>query len=588
MERMAAQSRIGIVLLLILLLASIPLHAKKKFEEIAHYYLDILNYEEAVFYYRQALERNPKKKNIKDKLGYAYFKMGRIEEAIKTLREEMIRYPSNLDGLILLCLVYAHQGNEAEVKRMGERYHRAFQMVLQREKKKLSRKYRLTEDTLRVLAAVMRQRNPNLGLPYFLLGLYAKEEGDVEEAEDNFIRAHEAGYDPVECYIQFIDIPLEQNNWQEAVLISRDAQRAFGENDKLYVLRGYAQFHDGQVNEAVFCFKKALEYKPFSEEALKNLALVHLKKDRRDLALPLLDRYLKLIPVDYEIAFLKERLELNMPDISATGEQVLTKKLADDILINYVYVFQTEVQTITDDVNYKAIALLRSGQHDLAIGYLRGFLEIYDRSPVLNYNLAQFLSMKNEWREALPYAWKAAELKTNFKEAIDLVGSIFLKLGDFENSISSFQKVIAIDPQDAIGHYNLGCAYSADEQFRAAEDSWRLALRLDSSASEEEEKSSSAGLLSETVVVEVREVSFNCHMALGELLAKQDRDQEALMQYQAARVLEPRNADVYFEIGKHYLKMELPEKAKESFETYLSLGGKKGEEVNRILESIKK
>jgi protein O-GlcNAc transferase len=196
--------------------------------------------------------------------------------------------------------------------------------------------------------------------------------------------------------------------------------------------------------------------------------------------------------------------------------------------------------------------------------------------------------MKNEWRKALPYAWKAVELKKSFKEAIDLVGSIFLKMEDYENSIRSFQKVIAIDPKDAIGFYNLGCAYSADKQFQAAEDSWRRALRLDSSFAEKEEKPSPTGLLTETIVVETRQVSFNCHLALGEMLANQDRIQEAMMQYQAARVLETRNADVYFEIGKLYLKMENPEKAKESFEAYLSLGGEKEEEANRILESIKK
>ncbi|MGD2245071.1 MAG: tetratricopeptide repeat protein [Candidatus Aminicenantes bacterium] len=579
---------IAILVLFIFFGLSSPLFSKKEYEQIAHYYLDIMNYEEAVFYYKQALAESPRKKNIKDKLGYAYFKLGRYEDAIKVLREEMIKYPSNLNALILLCLIHYQQGDEEEATKFCERFHRAFQMVLQKEKKKLARKYRLTETNLRILSERLRQTNPNLGLPYFILGMYNKRKDRMAKALSDLERALEAGYDPVKCYAQIIDASLRQQDWQRAIILSRDAQRAVGEKYELYFLRGYALYQNGQYDDAVFCFKKALELRPYAEEVIRNLALLFHYRGEYDEALPLFKRFLKLVPYDYDIKFMLERLEKKTPEFKTEKKSALTKKVAEETKLKFCYVFQTDVQTITDDINYKAIALLRSGQRELATGFMHNFLEIYDRSPGLNYNLAQFYSMKDNPGKALEYVWRAVELKPDFKEAHDLVGSIFLELEDYQNSISSYKKVIAIDPEDAVGHYNLGCAYSALRDYPKAEEAWKKALKLDTAPSEEKKEENSSDQLSVSVVVEARRVSFNCRRALGEMYANHGHHKEALMQYLAAQELEPRNANPYYEIGKLYLKLNYPQKATEYFEEYLYLGGKRVKEIQKILEDIKK
>jgi len=50
-------------------------------------------------------------------------------------------------------------------------------------------------------------------------------------------------------------------------------------------------------------------------------------------------------------------------------------------------------------------------------------------------------------------------LNPQLRDAQFSIGTIYLRLGDYDRAIAAFQEVVRIDPQYAPAHYNLGSIY---------------------------------------------------------------------------------------------------------------------------------
>jgi tetratricopeptide (TPR) repeat protein len=232
---------------------------------------------------------------------------------------------------------------------------------------------------------------------------------------------------------------------------------------------------------------------------------------------------------------------------------------------------------------------LRLGLIDESAGILRSFLELNDLSPEINYNLGQIYNSKNDLGNALRYAWRATELKKDFCDAFDLCGSVFFKLEDFENSVRLYKQSVDIDPDNAMGHFNLGCAYSAAGDFERAEAHWKNAIYYEGKVkiTKETEEKKGEGLQIAVTVMK-RPVSFDAHKALGRHYLRLKLKSQALQEFLEAIELEPSDSEPYYEVGMILLEQDEREKAVEYFERYLYLGGKKVDEVKAILKKIKK
>jgi tetratricopeptide (TPR) repeat protein len=166
---------------------------------------------------------------------------------------------------------------------------------------------------------------------------------------------------------------------------------------------------------------------------------------------------------------------------------------------------------------------------------------------------------------------------------------VFYKLEDFENSVSLYRQSVDLDPEDAMGHFNLGCAYAAAGDFDSAESSWRKAIHFEIEAKltkKSEEKGKNE--LEIAVTVMKRPISFDAHKALGYLYLKQKMKTQALKEFLDAIELDPSDPEPYYEAGM-ILKEEEKERERAAgyFEKYLYLGGEKEDEVKAILKELK-
>lgn len=570
-------------------------HSKEDFLKKAQKSMDLLDYDQAIYYYEQALIENPRKPEVRPQLGFCYFRTGNYEDAARVCSDELAHYPESLHARILLTYVYFHQGESEDMITTCQNFDSSLEQYFLDEAQKVGKEYkvkrgsrwRLSKENADVLRQKILQSYSNLGLPYFILGVEHKKNLDFDKADQNIRKAILWGYDPLDCHMQLVDIELSQKNWEEAIQKSRQAHLAVGSQAEFYFLMGYSYYHMSQMDRAESCFANAYELKPYVVETLKNLGKVHLATGNFLEAERRFKQVMKISPFDYDVQLLFDRAKNKQRIPNPTQRLKLTKSLSERPPLKYEYTFETKVDFVANLINGAAMTLLKKGLLDEAIVMTESFLEVYEEAPALNYNLGHFYNMKNDLDKALKYAWIAAELQEDFKDAYDLIGNIFFKAEDFERSIKAYREVIAIDPKDAMSHYNLGCVFSASGDTDRAEESWLNAIRNEKNKRAKNRNEISEDELSFSLVVVGRRVAFKSYEALGYLYKSQKLWDKALEQFQFALKLEPNRSELHYEIGKIHLERENNSEAIKSFEKYVYFGGSKEEEVKQILDTLK-
>jgi len=556
--------------------------------------MDYMEYNQAIQYLNLILLVDPKIENVRTKLGFCYYRIREYEKAIKTLREEIFYFPENLDAFIYLSYILFKQKRYQEAERTCLAFSNRLDERIHRRLKIIYKAYGLSDENVKAFYTNLKQENPNLGLPYFILGICQKKNSDSEDAKSNYEMAKFFGYESAECNKQLIDIEICQNNLDKALAMAEYTRTNLGENGEYLFLLGYIYYQQGETEKAINAFNRSVEQKPYLIETMKNLARICYNDAAFENTAILCHRLLKITPYDYEARFLYENsIKAQSREITAYTKKVeLSKEIVNDVSLKFRYTIKKNINAIIHYINSQALTKVRLGQKDRAIQLIEKFLEINDQSPELNYNLAQIYDMNNNLQKAMKYAWRSIEIKKDYRDAYDLIGNIFFKMADYDTSIQFYRKALAINPNDAWAHYNLGCAYMAKKDFKNAEISWKSALRHEKTDREEREEKSSENKLNISIIVISRRIAFHSHRSLGLLYVKQNRTEEALNEFQLALKLEPNEPEPHYEIGKIYQKMseeneEYVAKAIFYYEKYLYLGGKKEQKARRLLESLK-
>ncbi|MCK4931030.1 MAG: tetratricopeptide repeat protein [Candidatus Aminicenantes bacterium] len=563
------------------------IYAEDITEKKAQQSMDIMSYRMAISGFEQVILKEPNRKNIRTKMAFCHFRLEENDRAIELLNEELIHFPDDPEALILLGFVHYQQENVEEALKVYHRYIPVFEELLKKKRKSVGKEYGLTKENEKVLSVKLQQENPNYGLPYFILGLEQKKNGAYDRAKNYFEQAVRAGYDPVSCYCQLIDIELEQNNWTQALVRARRAQQAAGTEAEFYFLIGYAYDGYGRIKYAISSLKKSIELKPYLVEAIKDLGIVHYNQGQFDEAKLLLERVLKLVPYDFETKFLLERVE-KRHSIKKEGQKPgLSKTIIEEIKPEFKHRIESDLDFVLDVMNRSAVSFVRLGELNSAIGLIKRFLEVNDHWPGLDYNLALVYNMKGEMLNALKYAWIAVSIKKNFRDAHDLLGNIYFKLGEYDHAIRAYKNVVSIHKTDAMGYYNLGCTYAAIGDDAKAEENWKRAIHFEVIKGQKGQDEISEDELSASLIVVGRRVVFHSRMSLGQLYVNQKKWDKALEQFQLALDLDADRSEPHYELGKIYLEKEDVVRAKTYFEKYLYLGGEKEKEVQDLLDKIK-
>ena len=120
-------------------------------------------------------------------------------------------------------------------------------------------------------------------------------------------------------------------------------------------------------------------------------------------------------------------------------------------------------------------SLLLAQDHSVSL-YQLGYKPVRQARRLVDKGIAQL--KQHRYQAGLDLFRQAVELDPRYWQAQNNFGYASLLLGKRTEAEAAFQKAVAIDPLNAIGHINVGICAIAGDNYQLAEASARKALRL--------------------------------------------------------------------------------------------------------------
>ncbi len=124
------------------------------------------------------------------------------------------------------------------------------------------------------------------------LGVFYKKVGRTDDAETEFMRAHELNRTNIEPLLNLTALYLDQNEPERAVSTSEEAVKANSRSAPAFLNLGIALYKAAMPDRAEVALKRALELAPKMASVRLMLANVYLKLHRYDSVLEQLDTYI--------------------------------------------------------------------------------------------------------------------------------------------------------------------------------------------------------------------------------------------------------------------------------------------------------
>ncbi len=220
----------------------------------------------------------------------------------------------------------------------------------------------------------------------------------------------------------------------------------------------------GKLDEAIACYRRALEFRPQYAEAHINLG--NALKGRGEL--------------DEAIACYRRALELR-PDSAAAYSNLGSRAQGPGELDEAIACCRRALELRPDFAeahNNMGIAWGDLGNSDEAIACYRRALELRPDFAEAYYNLGNVLGDRGNPDEAIACYRRALELKPDFAEAYGNLGSALKGQERRDEAITSFRRALELRPDFAEAHSNLGNAFRDQGNLDEAIACYRRALEL--------------------------------------------------------------------------------------------------------------
>lgn len=318
------------------------------------------------------------------------------------------------------------------------------------------------------------------------LGAYYSYLGKIEtkhrEKEEHFIMA-------TQYYNKASRIDMhEPSTWVgkgQLLLAKGDLEQAFaafkivldGDRDNIPALLGQAcvQFSRVRYSDSLELYKRALQVYPQCPGAVRlGIGLCRYKLGQYDKAKQAFQRVLQLDPENVEALVALGILDLHTNEAAGIRGGMEKMQRAFEI---YPYCAMA--------LNYLANHFFFTGQHFLVEQLTETALAVSNHGPTKAhsyYNLARSYQSKGDYEKAGLY-YMASVKESNKPQEFVLpyygLGQVQLKLGDFKSSLSNFEKVLEVYPENCETMKAIGYIYVQLGQTEKAQEFLKKATKID-------------------------------------------------------------------------------------------------------------
>ena len=295
---------------------------------------------------------------------------------------------------------------------------------------------------------------------------------------------------------------------------------------------GTTFLNQGDLDEAIKHFKRALQIKPDSADAFNNLGSALAKQGKLDEAIQYYERALQLKPDDVETH-------------NNLGVALANQGKLDEAIRHYERALQLDPD-YTEAHNNLGITLANQGKLDEAIQHYERVLQLKPDYPEAHNNLGIALASQGKSNQAIQHFEQALQLKPNYVEAHYNLGVALADQGKLDEAIQHYERALQLKSDYAEAHCNLGFALAGQGKLDEAIQHYERALQL---------KPDYADAL----------------INLGVALAKQGKWDEAIQHYEQALKLKPDYPEPYNNLGFALAKQGKLDEAIQHYERALQL-----------------
>ncbi len=469
----------------------------------------------------QALALDRRLAKAQKLIGDALQKMGKTDEAIGHYHEAIAIEPDFVEVYANLGTLYAQQ---KQWQSAIDCYQQALKIkpdftAIQRHLARCLKQQAMAVDT------------PKQQLEYLQQGQFFKQQGDLKAALEAYSRAAELEPRRIETYRELVEICEGLELWPQAAQYCRKILELNSFNptapadiqqpkldDYLSVARSLAKAQ--KFEQAMTYYGRAIQQQP-----------------------DLLDAYLEL------------------------GELLTKSKAGSEAIAVYL---QGLKHSDSPELYFRLGNLYKLSQQlpQAAICYQKAIR--YDpQHAVACHELGEVLSQQQKWSEAIPPYRQAIELNPDFSWSYNNLGYALIQLERWSEAITAYRKAIELNPNFPWSYYNLAEAYGKLEQWSEAVSLYQKAVELQSDLPSLQQKLGDAlyrrsqqdrqqalqhfllaiaqdpndpQVYHQALAIDRHNIDL--YLKLGDLLSQQGEGEQALVTYQMALQIQPKNSNV--------------------------------------------
>ena len=279
------------------------------------------------------------------------------------------------------------------------------------------------------------------------------------------------------------------------------------------------------------------------------------------------------------------RLIKQQPQLSdgylALGELLLKKGQIDRVVSLYLSGLKHQQHPEL----YFALGKVYHGKQQWAKAALcyQKSLQLDSQQAQVCHELGEVLTQQQQWSEAVKAYRLAIALKTDFSWTYNNLGYALIQLNKWSEAISAYLQAIKLKPDFAWSYYNLAEAYGKLGQWAKAIASYQQAAKLQPDLPQVQQKLGDAfyrrsqqdrqqalehfrlaiaqdphnpEVYHQALAIDNR--NLDLYLKLGDILANSGKPEQALITYQMAFEIQPKNTEILARISQYQGELNLP------------------------------
>ena len=257
---------------------------------------------------------------------------------------------------------------------------------------------------------------------------------------------------------------LKRNKVNEALDVAKKTNKLFANDVEGMVVLGSCLRTNGNLNESLKYFDRAIERNPNCAEAFINKGLISLTQNDKVNALNNLEKAYNLKPHIKQIWDLILNLKMEVKkyeNVISIARGMLKLSPLNEKIIAYI-----------------ALCYQNLHKYDQAVLFYKKVIEIKPDDLEAWLNLGSALKSQGKLDEAVMAYNNALAIKPSYAEAFNNIGVTLQDQGKLDEAIEAYSSSLAVKPDYADAYYNMGNALREQGTLEEAKDAYNKAISI--------------------------------------------------------------------------------------------------------------